>query len=484
MFSIKNKNVRLSLIFTFVASLTWGISYGAVLSGYLFDLAGADPKTSNRYVGLAEAVQGIACLFSALPSGWASDKLGRAPILRLAGFIGLFGTALLFFVVLSQWDFIVKKRFTCFCVALSISGLFNGMWSSPLESIFADSVATGERSKYSTVKFTLSLVGRIFGPLLSIIVIYTAHKETHDVITDGWTIKELIVVMLSGFGLGIVCNILLLFFSDKDTLGDESQSHTEPLVREQSINSSVDEEVVSYESTNDNFDPTYNFLCLFRVTRKHIALFSVCSDIIMGIASGMTIKFFPLWLRNEVGLTLVEVQCVYIGTFILMAFLAHIAQIMSKRLGRVQVAVSCSTLGICCLVALALSGSYNISYKTIKTSTGITRNVEVHGLWHTASISVPLYIIRTALMNCCRGLRKSVVMDYVEKKDRGKWNALDGVTRLGWSGSAFLGGWLIDKFEYGVTFYATAALQFTGVLLWMFLLPLVPIEKKRDTLLQ
>jgi len=80
-------------------------------------------------------------------------------------------------------------------------------------------------------------------------------------------------------------------------------------------------------------------------------------------------------------------------------------------------------------------------------------------------------------MNSCSGIRKSILMDFVPKKSRGKWNAADGITRFSWSGSAMIGGVLIDKYGYGCTFLITAALQLTGYSVLIPLLYILPSEK-------
>lgn len=46
----------------------------------------------------------------------------------------------------------------------------------------------------------------------------------------------------------------------------------------------------------------YRLLCLY-IRTKHIPWIMVTADFIFGIASGMTIKFFPLFFKNEVALT-------------------------------------------------------------------------------------------------------------------------------------------------------------------------------------
>ncbi len=60
---------------------------------------------------------------------------------------------------------------------------------------------------------------------------------------------------------------------------------------------------------------------------------------------------------------------------------------------------------------------------------------------------------------------------------RARWNSLDGVLIFGWSGTALLGGMLIDKIGFGGTFCLTALFQCIGV---CFLLPLLFIVPKHQ----
>ena len=53
---------------------------------------------------------------------------------------------------------------------------------------------------------------------------------------------------------------------------------------------------------------------------------------------------------------------------------------------------------------------------------------------------VAMHLTRMAVANSTRPLLRSLLMDYVPKRHRGKVNALDSVRTLSWSGSAALGG--------------------------------------------
>ena len=55
---------------------------------------------------------------------------------------------------------------------------------------------------------------------------------------------------------------------------------------------------------------------------------------------------------------------------------------------------------------------------------------------------------------------------------RGRWNSLDSLFVFGWSGSAFLGGYLIAAGGFSASFLITAFLQLVA---WAVLLPLIYI---------
>ena len=88
-------------------------------------------------------------------------------------------------------------------------------------------------------------------------------------------------------------------------------------------------------------------------------------------------------------------------------------------------------------------------------------------------IVIGLYFVSTC-QHCCRPIKKGILMDYVPKKTRARWNSFDSVTRFGWSGSAVLGGYIIDRWGYGYSFLATAICQGISALVLLLLLPILP----------
>jgi hypothetical protein len=70
-------------------------------------------------------------------------------------------------------------------------------------------------------------------------------------------------------------------------------------------------------------------------------------------------------------------------------------------------------------------------------------------------------------------------MDFVPKERRAKWKALESIGSLGWSGSAVLGGWLADKYDYSTTFLITIGFQLIGACVHLTMINVVPKDEKK-----
>ena len=56
---------------------------------------------------------------------------------------------------------------------------------------------------------------------------------------------------------------------------------------------------------------------------------------------------------------------------------------------------------------------------------------------------------------------------------RARWNGVEAIMMFGWSGSAVLGGFLIDAYGFRITFLITAAMQLVALFFLFALLPVV-----------
>ena len=470
-----NHNVRLGLACTFLDSVAGGIWGFVALSVFIYLLQGKD--TSR--VGYAEGIQGLAQAAAAIPAGYLADRFGRAGVLRAGGVVGLAAAASTLAVVLGDesrlWPS-AEARYAGLCASLALFGVNAGITNPALEALFADSVKTGERSETYSLRFMLSVGGFSLGPVTSAVLFSGIGNE--------WTLSRVRVVMLVGLSVNLISIVGYFFFRDDLALGTESEGlnatgagrdeATAPLLAEEGpggeqVDEEVDEEEggggrESWEGSDEEEEgstsaascsTTVSLGCCV-ISQSQIPLVLVLTDLVTAVASGMTVKFFPIFFQDRCGFSPVLVNAILASTTAVMAVFTWGCQLLSRPLGRLGAAFATKIVGVGLLVAMAL----------------------MRPLWTNPWAISPVFLARTALMNCGAPLIKSVAMDYVPKKQRGKWNALDSVTQFGWSGSAVLGGVLLQRYGFGVVFLLTAATQLVGNLPYILIHPIVPAETK------
>jgi len=407
-----NHNVFLVWIYTLSDYVAEGIYNKTVLSGFLYHITDG----SNSQVGLAEGLQGICLAAFAIPAGSSTDKYGRANVSKISGFSTGLTMALLAAILYLNESFIQTHLFWFVTAFLMLIGAEESFRYTAVLTIYADSVPRKERTWYFNTRRMLVVSGTMFGPVLAIIIFAIAG--------DTWTFPELRVVLATGLGFRSFASMILLFFNDSKTLGEESAAIVE---------------------SGGTTTVKYGHLVPYII---------IASDFVKKFAAGMTIKFFPLFFKNEVNLSPIQVNAVSATTFFLLIFSTYLSGKVSNCLGRVQTLLLAAILGTSLLMCMAVLKSQ----------------------WKDWRVIVPIYIFRTIFMNSCSGIRKSILMDFVPKKSRGKWNAADSITKFSWSGSAIVGGLLIDKYGYGYTFFITGALQLTGNSILIPLLYIIPSE--------
>mmetsp|Transcript_19926 Transcript_19926/g.35549 ORF Transcript_19926/g.35549 Transcript_19926/m.35549 type:complete len:510 (+) Transcript_19926:64-1593(+) len=135
------------------------------------------------------------------------------------------------------------------------------------------------------------------------------------------------------------------------------------------------------------------------VRAKRVPYVTIFADVLSGFGSGMTIKFFPLFFKNNLGLSPIQVNSIYVGLPVAMALGSQAAQVLRRRIGRAQTCILYGYLGAMALAAMSQLSQYE-RYET----------------WY---VLVPIYILSSA-QHCTRPLKKSILMDYVPKKNKGK----------------------------------------------------------------
>jgi hypothetical protein len=68
----------------------------------------------------------------------------------------------------------------------------------------------------------------------------------------------------------------------------------------------------------------------------------------------MTVKFFPLFFKNTMGLSPADVQLIYVAAPLAIAAFSGVGTKLAAWIGRVETILLLSAIGLGCLVTLAL----------------------------------------------------------------------------------------------------------------------------------
>ena len=208
--SIVTNNVRLAFLFTIVQSFGRGIWMGNILSLYIVVLSTKSGSifglSPNELLGVTSGVTGISMTALVFPSGHWADKFGRDKLLYIASFVGISAMLILGF----------SQGIISIFFAMLLWGAFQGLSRPAFESIFADSIPTGKRSGTYARLHLVQQVAMAVGPFMNVALFFY--------LGDKWDLDILRSVMYSGIFFSLLSAILLLFFRDSRSLGDESES--------------------------------------------------------------------------------------------------------------------------------------------------------------------------------------------------------------------------------------------------------------------
>lgn len=412
-----NPNVAIyttSQFFLMAGFSVWGYS---LLSNIMYIAT-----RSTLKIGFAEGVQGTISGIFAIPFGILADRYIKHKIVKSGALIRVcccIGFLCVFNIPKIETD---KELFFWLLFAtLSFYGLSSAILCSPSATLFTNSICTGDRSWWLSKLQIVSCVGLSTGPLISIIILNL--KGTND-----WTMNDMKIPWNVSVVLTLIGTVLQIFMNDKWCLDEELNG-----------NISVLDKVVTEEKC---------------IKESHIPYIVALSDFIFGIGSGMTSKFFPLFFQKEVGFTPINLQLLFVIGYFSISILTYVAQLISKKIGRVQTCLLMSYLGLVYFLVIIIIN------------------------WDNSILIGVMYVLRLSFSNCTLPLHKSIVDDYVDTNKRGCWNSIEFIFVLGWSGSAALGGWLISAIGYQFTFLITFLSQFVAISVYWLLIGVVSKEER------
>ncbi len=424
-----NRNVKTFYAFTGMQSLGRGIWMGNILSLYIVLLAesssGILGLTPNELLGATSAVTGVALLISVLPGGILADKWSIKGTLLLAAGVGVAGLTVL----------LLSAELAGIVVGLFLWGMFQGFSRPAAESMLANSTVSGDRSGIYSKAHLIDQLGMGTGPLLNILLFLF--------LGDRWDIEILRSVMAVGIVFSFISSLIILNVRSEESLGAESEA----------LLSNIGHQDEKFGPAADSADTSarsrrrQRMDAVRRKGARYIPHIFLASSFIIGFGAGMTVKFFPVFFRAIYSLQPIAVQGIMGAGLLLTGAATVAAQKFSRRRGRAEMILILQAFSIAALVALAFYPS----------------------LW----LMIPLFLVRGALMNATSPLSRSIVMDYVNKKQRGVWSSLQTVAwGLFWNVSALLGGFLIGDDNFRLCFLITAGIYVIGMAI---IIPLVPV---------
>eukprot|EP00644_Phytophthora_capsici_P005798 jgi/Phyca11/98133/e_gw1.2.665.1 len=459
-------NVQLVFLFTVLYWSANSIISQQILSGYVNLLT-----ASNTPVGFIKGVQSLAQLLCAFPAGYAADCTHRDRILLIAGAIGIVAS------ILTGLAFELGDILLIY-VSFALWGVFAAFQSSAMEALFADSIPIGQRSVPFTLKYAMRNFSVTLGPLCTILLLWKYG--------DSWTLAGLRPVLV--FGTFVAAVSMYLLFQFNDDLAFENRQYVHAIERElssiernftpelysdrESSSSEIGGNVyprlqisefsqliqssrgnsgyylaASVWSEDADDSPVRPAMACFGVfDTAHVPHLLFVSDFLVSLGMGLVTTFFPLFFFKEHEFSPVRVQTLFALHPLATALLSLLAQIISIHTSRMSVVVLTRALGTTSLLLMAIS--------------------------RDQTDQCVLFVAQGALMQCTEPLRRSLLMDFVPKAHRARWNSLEGLTGASWTGSSLLGGIIVDAFGYRLCCVAATLVYICGLVLETMLIPL------------
>eukprot|EP00397_Hematodinium_sp_SG-2012_P016721 GEMP01017070.1.p1 GENE.GEMP01017070.1~~GEMP01017070.1.p1 ORF type:complete len:487 (+),score=76.34 GEMP01017070.1:172-1632(+) len=365
----------------------------------------------NTVVGLLESINGVVALISAAPVAWFVDKCSsRAKLARMSSVLGVVGGVL--FIVSICLD-----SLNVLFGALVFMGLYYELGNSSTEALFADSCAQGERSKLYVKRSIIASFASATGPMLTAIGMVLLHFQNE------WPRASIHIVLITGTICFLPCFVLCASFEDVVSHTGSLVDHTEG-------------------GTADAIP------CARSKYQKWVPYIIATSDFITSIGAGMTVKFFNLFFINEENFTALGICSIQTVYPLVIALFQYLLQYLSTKIGRAQASFLAFSCNVLCFLLL---------WKVQNTS-----------------LLIIIFLIRGGLANGVYPIDRSIIMDYTPSSQRGRWNAVESFSSVTWSGSAFLGGYIVDNNDYRAPFIVTACLYAVASAVYFPLLYLVP----------
>lgn len=445
-------NVKMYFGALFFYALMFSISMGATFDAYLYQLAtlrGGGDDDANFFVGTVESVSGLVALVFALPLGIIADKLNKRKMMQFSTSVATSGVFAYVFGIL--WDSV-----PLIYAGVVIFALHMQIFMSCGPALIADSVPKHQVQDVTAKQGSVFAMTMAAGPLLQIVLVL--------LLGNTWNMRQLHMFCVAGFVFYPIALIfILLLRPTQKELELQANSLGQQLAAESGGGESAEAQnrVAAEEMAGappaESVDDAWKEDKVFGIKKKWFVplLIEFCS-LITACGAGMTVKFFPLFFKKDYGLQPIAFNALTFSGFIAVGLFVTIFQRVSQRIGILPSAMFCHVAGTACLFLL----------------------------WSVKSfpLLVVMYMLRGGIMNAKGPIDSGIIMSCVDSKYRGRWAALQSLSRVSWAGSAALGGWLADSHDYRFAFLITGFIYSASACFYAPLLCIVPPHVGRKKL--
>lgn len=291
------------------------------MSSYIFLIT----DHSSFHVGLLTGMSGMIQVLVAPITGWVSDNYSRTRVLNTAGFVSIVATICTIFSVM-------KQNYVFISGSMMLWGIFWAMTLPTIDALVADSVEQGERSQVYNDLFILYLSASAGGPIVSIAMFLGMGDE--------WSVETCRDVIIVGLLLFVSASSMLFLFKGSTNSRSPAYELLETTDQEASDTTDLD----TQPEVDSREIPPSSCLC---ADIPYVPAMIAFSDLTAGLASGMTIKFFPIFFMNNLSMKPIAVSALYVVAPLGAAAMSRITRHTSKVLGRVYATVFAKILGVC-----------------------------------------------------------------------------------------------------------------------------------------
>jgi hypothetical protein len=468
--AILSPNLSRILIFTWFAFTGRSIWSQSMLAVFIFLLQNqSHPET----VGYVAAVMGMSQVIASFPAKYLANTFKRHTMLKLASGVGMGAVVIMVLGMFLPFRGSVSSSLQFLVVSLGLWGTSWGICDTALPVVFANSIPHHSRRPYYFRRgASLIRLGSVTGPLIAMVVFHYLGNE--------WTRWNCAVVMAVGLFICMPAIVILCYLKDRDDEDDDDnddngrytdlpdeillQENRHPQEYKQNdveacyINATPELAVDQLDVSNDDggeeedqYSLSFEMMDRRNMERSGPRLWCGCrkqvliptlitfAEAVSGIASGMSIRYFPIFFVHQLHLSPIQVQSMYMIT--------PLGQLAFTKLARYLA----SRFGAPCLVMVAFQWSFVCLLVSL---------ILCHVKWGSPVwIVCSLYVLLASLMNSTSALGKAIVLNAVPRQDVGKWDFVDSLNMFVWSASAAFGGFLVGWKGIIFNFWVTAGLQ-------------------------